>query len=240
MDAVIPRERVAEYLRRFGAGQSLDLVHLACLIRCRANMSGAGGDAMDAQARRVMAERVGQYRARDGGFSTASQAERGSAYGIFLALGTYQDLDIACPDADAAVESVNSLQMPDGGYSNEAGMTGSVTTATAAAMCVLHYLNRPVPESAVRWLLNQAHPLGGFAAIRFGAEHATPDLLSTATALHALSLAGASVDDVKEKHLDYLDTLWSSQGGFRGHSADEIVDCEYTYYGLLSLGCLSK
>jgi len=68
---------------------------------------------------------------------------------------------------------------------------------------------------------------------------AIPDLLSTATALHALSLVGASMDEMREKHLDYLDMLWSPQGGFRGHLADNVVDCEYTYYGLLSLGCLA-
>jgi prenyltransferase beta subunit len=130
--------------------------------------------------------------------------------------------------------------MPDGGYANEATMTASATAATAAAICVLHYLNRPVPESAVRWLQEQAHPQGGFVAIRLPAGPLIPDLLSTATALHALSLVRALTDDVREKHLDYLDTLWTSQGGFRGHWADDVVDCEYTYYGLLSLGCLAK
>jgi prenyltransferase beta subunit len=88
--------------------------------------------------------------------------------------------------------------------------------------------------------LDQAHPLGGFSAIRFPEGLAVPDLLSTATALHALSLAGTPMDDTRDKHLDYLDTLWSTQGGFRGHWADETVDCEYTYYGLLCLGCLAK
>ena len=68
---------------------------------------------------------------------------------------------------------------------------------------------------------------------------AIPDLLSTATALFALSLVGALPEDGREKHLDYLDSLWSTQGGFRGHAGDQIVDCEYTYYGLLSLGCLA-
>jgi hypothetical protein len=98
-------------------------------------------------------------------------------------------------------------------------MTASATAATAAAICVLHYLNRPIPESAVRWLQEQAHPQGGFAAIRLPAGAIAPDLLSTATALHALSLVAALADDMREKHLDYLDTLWSPQGGFRGHRA---------------------
>jgi prenyltransferase beta subunit len=164
------------------------------------------------------------------------------------------------PDMEAVAQSVCSLQMQDGGFSNEPTMAVSATTATAAAVCVLHYLNRPLPESAVRWLLDRAGPSGGFAAISLADDRAEsavegvppsnrgrdardtkaiPDLLSTATALYALSLIGASAEDGSEKHLDYLDSLWSPQGGFRGHWADETVDCEYTYYGLLSLGCLA-
>jgi hypothetical protein len=92
----------------------------------------------------------------------------------------------------------------------------------------------------VRWLLDRAGPHGGFMAIPLTGDLAIPDLLSTATALYSLSLVGALDDSVREKHLDYLDSLWSTRGGFRGHAGDEIVDCEYTYYGLLSLGCLAE
>lgn len=239
LDAGIPYERVANYLARFGTGESLDFVHLACLARCRANISDIRGEAMDAQTRQDIAEGLQLYRAQDGGFNATAHAERGSAYGTFLALGTCQDLGIACPDPNGMAASIRSLQMPDGGYANEATMTASATAATAAAISALHYLDQPIPESAVRWLQEQAHPQGGFAAIHLPTGHAIPDLLSTATALHALSLAGALADDIREKHLDYLDTLWTPQGGFRGHWADDAVDCEYTYYGLLSLGCLS-
>jgi prenyltransferase beta subunit len=77
---------------------------------------------------------------------------------------------------------------------------------------------------------------GGF----FASESAPiPDLLSTATALHALSGLEASFDLVKEPCLDFLDTLWSSKGGFHGNWTDEDIDCEYTYYALLALGHLS-
>jgi prenyltransferase beta subunit len=130
--------------------------------------------------------------------------------------------------------------MPDGGFSNEPALATSVTTATAAALCLLHYLRRPVPESAVRWLLDRAHPSGGFMALPFAGGAGIPDLLSTATALHALTLLDTCPESTREKHLDYLDSLWDPQGGFRGHWADDAVDCEYTYYGLLSLGHLAS
>jgi hypothetical protein len=36
-----------------------------------------------------------------------------------------------------------------------------------------------------------------------------PDLLSTASAWHALSPVGTPMDSMREKHPDYLDSLWS-------------------------------
>lgn len=229
----LPLDLVSRYLDGFGTGESLDLVHLASLIRCRANLDSLG-------VRETAAGHLTRYRSRDGGFNMVPDAERGSAYGSFLSLGAWQDLGIDCPDAEAVTGSIASLRRSDGGYANEAAMTASATPATAAAISVLHYLEMPVPESAVRWLLDRAHPMGGFEAIAFGEGHGLPDLLSTATALHALALLGVSAGDTKDKHLDYLDSLWNAQGGFRGHWADDVVDCEYTYYGLLTLGTLSE
>jgi prenyltransferase beta subunit len=234
-----PRQPMSDYLDSFGAGASLDLVHLASLIRCRANLADSAGDEIAVAAREAMAGHLWDCRSADGGFNTTRGASRGSAYGAFLALGSCQDLGTDCPDAEALAASVNSLQMPDGAFANEPAMTAGLTTATAAAVCVLHYLQRPVPASALRWLLGRAHPRGGFTALTFVGSSGIPDLLSTATALHALSLAGVAADDMREEHLDYLDSLWSPQGGFRGHAADDAVDCEYTYYGLLALGSLA-
>ena len=66
-----------------------------------------------------------------------------------------------------------------------------------------------------------------------------PDLLSTATALHALAAVGAPLDDLREPCLDFLDSLWDHRGGFHGSWADDALDCEYVFYGLLALGHLS-
>ena len=66
-----------------------------------------------------------------------------------------------------------------------------------------------------------------------------PDLLSTATALHALAGSDVSFEHLKEPTLDFLDSLWSSKGGFYGNWSEDVLDCEYTYYGLLALGHLS-
>jgi len=93
------------------------------------------------------------------------------------------------------------------------------------------------PRPAVAdWLLARFHGEGGF----FAAPRApVPDLLSTATALHALTAMGVDLGRVKEPCLDFLDSLWTSRGGFYGSWVDQALDCEYTYYGLLALGHLS-
>ena len=66
-----------------------------------------------------------------------------------------------------------------------------------------------------------------------------PDLLSTATALHALACLSIATVTLREPCLQFVDSLWTGRA-FRGHWADEVEDCEYTYYGLLALGHLSS
>ena len=110
-----------------------------------------------------------------------------------------------------------------------------ITTVTAAAVTLLRYLGRHIPPAAAAFLLAQRHEDGGFLAVP-GAP--MPDLLSTATALHALAGLHVDLDPLRESCLDFIDTLWTGQG-FCGNWSDDIVDSEYTYYGLLSLGHLS-
>ena len=111
------------------------------------------------------------------------------------------------------------------------------TNATAAAVTMLHQFDMPVHSETGIWLLNQLHLDGGFLAMP---KAPIPDLLSTATTLHALAcLDVVLVPSAKEKCLDFLDSLWSAEGGFHGHWADEHLDAEYTYYGLLALGHLT-
>jgi prenyltransferase beta subunit len=110
------------------------------------------------------------------------------------------------------------------------------TNATAAAVTLLHQLEMPVHTDAGLWLLDQQHASGGFLAMP---KAPIPDLLSTATTLHALACLDKSLEPpAKEKCLDFLDSLWSAEGGFHGHWADDHLDAEYTYYGLLALGHL--
>ncbi len=144
--------------------------------------------------------------------------DRGSVYHSFLAWGALQDLGLAPEPFPLQDESLTTT-----------------TPTTAAAVTLLRQMQSPVPDDVVRWLLARAHPEGGFSATE-GAP--LPDLLSTATALHALSGQKVSFAHLRDKTLDYLDTLWTGRA-FCGTWADDEPDCEYTYYGLLAMGHLS-
>jgi len=65
-----------------------------------------------------------------------------------------------------------------------------------------------------------------------------PDLLSTASALFALDTLGQRLNGRADEALSFVAGQWLECGGFSGHTLDDTADCEYTYYGLLSLGVL--
>jgi hypothetical protein len=111
-----------------------------------------------------------------------------------------------------------------------------VTTVTAAAVLLLRHADTPVDPHLGMWLLDRCHPSGGFVA---ASAAPLPDLLSTATALHALTALKVPLAGLAEPCLDFVDSLWTNRGGFFGHWADDVADCEYTYYALLALGHLS-
>jgi hypothetical protein len=131
---------------------------------------------------------------------------------------------------------MDSLETPDGAWSNEPGVRIGSTTATAAMLSLYRHLQMPAPPASIEWLVRQCLPAGGFLAVP-GAP--LPDLLSTAVALHALSGNAEAINRVKEPCLDFVDSLWSAAGGFHGNWADDFLDPEYTYYGLLALGHLA-
>jgi hypothetical protein len=97
-------------------------------------------------------------------------------------------------------------------------------------------LGGPVDAHLSVWLLDRCQPNGGFVATP---SAPIPDLLSTATALHALTSLHAPLGGLVEASLDFVDSLWTNRGGFYGSWVDDCLDCEYTYYGLLTLGHLT-
>lgn len=216
----LPTGAIASYLQTFGDGERLDLVHLTCLARC---WSAIGGATQVNRLRPIVMRRLGEKPPE-------------SVYDCFLACGAAQDVGAQPPEAAQIEATLKSLAIGDGSYSNDASIRMGNTPATAAAVTLQHQLGLAIDERSVAWLLARHHAEGGFFAID-GAP--VPDLLSTAVALHALSAARADLTAVREPCLDFIDTLWTNRGSFYGNWAEESLDVEYTWYGLLALGHLS-
>jgi hypothetical protein len=225
---------ILSWLRGFGDGEGLDFVHLGALARCWAAL---GFEETDRDLPDSLLTRVERYRSRDGGYEGEVQSNNGNAYGCFVALGAYQDLQRTLPNPLQMVQCLKHLETPDGAWANARGLRIGSTNATAAAVTLFHQLGVPVNQSVGDWLLAQVHPEGGFRAMPAAP---IPDLLSTATALHALACLEHDVPTgIQERCLDFIDSLWNAEGGFHGHWADDDLDAEYTFYGLLALGHLA-
>ena len=231
----LPEAQVARYLRNFASGDNLDFIHLCCLARIWASLSTARSSNESLDPARLQA-RLEKFRTPDGGYHVLPNLPSGTVYAGFLALGAYQDVGATMPQPDALLASLKLLETPDGAWSNDAALLVGSTNATAAAVAIHRNLSAPVPPKVGDWLLAQAHPEGGFLA---APNAPLPDLLSTATALHALAGLQVPLDGIKEKCLDFIDSLWTNEGSFYGTWMETHLDCEYTYYGLLALGHLS-
>jgi prenyltransferase beta subunit len=231
LDQQLHHDLIKHYLSKFKLSD-LDLVHLGCMGRC---LAGLGGQVDNKD--QIIAE-LNQYRSADGGFNNIKNSQRGTMYGAFVATALYQDMSVDIVDTDGLLSSIESLKMSDASFGNDKDMIAGAVPSTAAAVTLNHFLKGNIQQQTLDWLLSQIHPKGGFTVIE-GLPFA--DLLSTATVLHALALAGVKLDgDAKEDCLDFIDSLWSGTGGFCGSYADQAVDCEYTFYGLMAIGHLSE
>ncbi len=228
----LPVEQTTTYLNGFGDGADLDLIHLACLARAWAAVRGQP----DPRHLARMLARVESFRTPDGGYDALPNSPIGSAYGAFMALGIYQDLGQTLPDPDGMLASLKAVRAQDGSYGIYPGLLSGITPITAAAVVASRYLGGGSDRDAGMWLLDRCHSSGGFFATP---DAPVPDLLSTATALHALTALRVPISGIRDACLDFVDSLWTNRGGFYGTWADDAPDCEYTFYALLALGHLS-
>jgi hypothetical protein len=233
---------IEQFLAEHGSIENLDFVHLCSLTNLLSaifpNDTGAKSIEdleFDANEFGRIANQIEKYRAADGGYNVVKGLSRSSIYGNFLAISTLEEIGAQLPDGNIIVNSIMKLKSADGGFANEPDLKEGTTTATAAAIVLLDKFGVKSYSENINWLLKMFHPSGGFLA---SPSAPIPDLLSTATALHCLSETGLDMNLIKEKCLDYLDSLWSAEGAFYGTWADETTDVEYTFYGLLALGSL--
>jgi len=229
--------RTVSYLHSFGEGANLDFVHLCCLARAWGTVARENRNVVPTERFPSILEKIERHRSHDGGFNNSLGQEHGTIYGAFLGFGAYQDIGKTIPEPLQLVRSMKYLETKDGAWANDQLLLVGTTPATAGAVALLSQLNMPVNRSVLDWLLARQHPQGGFTA---APASPIPDLLSTATALHALGLHQVSFEGkVRETCLDFIDSLWTNDGSFHGHWEDDMLDCEYTFYGLLALGHLA-
>jgi hypothetical protein len=227
---------VRRYLEALGDGANLDFVHQASLARCWAALAVPLLPSRRARALLPLLER---HRADDGGYAPAAAGSaHGTIYGGFLAFLAYDEARVPLPQPDTLLASVRSLRTPDGGYANAPGVAGATTPATAAAVLLQQWIAAAADPAACAALQACACDTGGYKASPIAPA---PDLLSTGTALFALHVAGvAPVAAATAGHLDFVESLWHASGGFCGHAADWLPDCEYTFYALLAMGACSS
>lgn len=236
LQAALPLDSAIKYLQTFGDGDGLDFVHRCCLARAWATVTHQGGAGrVPEELRTKLLGGVEKFRSADGGYSVAPGAAHGTAYGCFLGLAAYQDLHAEPPEPLRLIQCLKFLETPDGAWANERTVPIGSTNAAAAAVTVLRQFAAPLNPAVAGWLRARIHAEGGFLA---APAAPMPDLLSSATALHALAGMQADLAPLREPCLDFVDSLWTNEGGFYGHWADEHLDVEYTYYGLLALGHL--
>lgn len=229
-----PVVSIARFLRRFGRGTGLELTQLAALIRLHTALPP---DRQIPTLAHDLPAHLAAFRAADGSYNTAARAPQGTLYAAFWALTAAGDLNLPLSQPDRLTAAIHALALPDGGYANDPLLPLATTASTAAAVMLLHDLNAPVHPRSAAWLLDRAAPRGGF---RPTAHAPIPDLPSTAAAIHALALLRADLAPIRDNTLDFLDSLWSSKGGFCGSWADTEVDVESTWYALLTLGHLTR
>jgi prenyltransferase beta subunit len=228
-----PANRISNYLSRFKKGNGLDFVHLTCLVRCLAKLTDI---TKQTNAEQAILQKLKIYRSGGCGFRMTPDAKHDSIYATFLAFLAYEDSGMAIHDPHALICCIDHLKTKDGAYADQPGLSFGTTTVTAAAAVLLSYLGETVDSSVSNWLMACRSQHGGFLAT----PHApVPDLLSTATALFALQTLQYPIEEIKESCLAFIEEMWDDGGGFCGHVFDNTPDCEYTFYGLFSLGILA-
>lgn len=227
----VPGREVKSFLDAFGDVESLDMVHLSCLARILGRCLGK-----EAVAERLdLFERLERFAAPGGGYRLSEDVRYPSVYAAFLAVLAYAAAGLQVPGPELVLASVQGLRSGDGAFSDLPGAPEGTTTVTAAAVVLQAGLAGLIDGPSVQWLRARQSAFGGFVA---GPQVVVPDLLSTATTLHALAVLGLSLGPDAESALEFIEASWQPSGGFSAHPLDEVPDCEFTYYGLLGLGAL--
>lgn len=255
---------IADYIIRFGSGDNLAFMDLVSLARARTRLMP---DQAAPEWRQAIANHISRFRTANGGYDSHPGSTTATATATYMAWIALEAIDIEPENPSTIISALQLLQTPDGAYSNLPGMPVGNTPSTAAAQVLLHHFgllqpapppsstpichsrslppftihNSPLTPRTVAWMLDQLDDSGGFRAFP---QAPIPDLLSTGTALFALSCLATAATLHSEPEIvtachSFIASRRTPSGGYCGHAFDTVADVEYTYYALLALGSLS-
>jgi hypothetical protein len=212
-----------------------DFVHLACLARCLEHVRKDLDGSLWSGAFEDVRTRLKCHACPEGGYHQQPNSRGGTIYESFLGLLAGEALGMPFPQPDRMHDRLKLLRRSSGGFVNDTGFGTATTPVTAAAVCLHAELDPPAPTEALHWLRARLSANGGFKAAQLVP---VADLLSTATALHALGIHGWTRELDRHACFEFVTSLWNNDGGFGGHAFDGKSDCEYVFYALLALGTL--
>ncbi len=226
-------EDASTYIDAYSDIESLDFVHLTSYIRCVSILSFLDKRCADRRLDTLFTL-LEKYRADDGGYSySRNNPIDGSIYASFLARLAYERSGRRMPGPGKIRACIKKYKTTDQAYAEAMDIQSGTTTVTAAAIIMLKELSGITDRRAGDWLIERQGAHGGFYS---SPQAPTPDLLSTASAVFALNTVRCNHDKINEKCLDFTEDLMRENGGISGCANDAVPDCEYTFYGLLTIG----
>lgn len=235
-------ERACAFLASKLASQAtiidfLSLVYGAALIELSAGLDVFANAPADWRLR--IADALEELRRPDGGYAKGAEGTASSTYHTFLVAICRQLIGAPLIDPEQMVAFVLSQRREDGGFVEIKPMRRSGTNPTAAAIGLLQVVGN-VPSDArddvVEFLAEMQTDEGG---LRANTRIPIADLLSSFTGLLTLTDLGAA-DEVDRTAIErYARGLEQADGGFLGAEWDQMVDVEYSFYGLGTLALLA-
>lgn len=208
----------------------MDLIHYAAWIRCRMILRLMKGGKAGLWLQSLCSTPIKTLNELKG----VPHNDRLSPYSQLIRLSLREDAGIRIKDKKSLTDSLSAYRISGGGYRNTKDGSTATTNATVAALTVKGQLNGYRSDDDIRFLNNSQDASGGFKAT---IASPIPDLLSTATALFLLSCYPIQPQYAVR---DFIEAHWLDSGGFSATLLDEYSDVEYTFYGLLALGAISR
>ena len=237
-------ERAAQFLRgRLSGRESVvdlySLVYAAQLLEFFADVDVFADATSDWRA--AMTGMMDQLRREDGGYAKGAEGQASSTYHTFLIMLCLQAIGAEIPNRDGILTFLRSQHTEEGGFreirvSKRAGT--NPTAAAIAALEILDALDEETKLDAIDFFLDMQTDEGGFRA---NTRIPIADVLSTFTSLVSLrSLAALDHEDLSLAAVQkFVQSLAQENGGFLAAAWDEVVDVEYSFYGIGSLALIA-